>query len=392
MKKTTSVVTLTTLLAALVVNCVCLEPAHAEDGSVELSKSIHRSVFGKDAKGHDVELYTLNNSHGVKVRVTTYGATITEIDVPDKAGDIQDVVLGFDNLSSYESKSPYFGATVGRYANRIAGAKFTLGQSTYKLAANDGPNTLHGGKIGFDKYLWRAEPLLSSAEPAVKFTMTSLNGEEGFPGNLEVAVTFSLSEDDQLKLDYVATCDRPTPINLTNHTYFNLDGVKSGATILQHRLRLNSDFYTPVSKALLPTGKIEPVKNTPMDFTEPTAIGSRIDQVDGGYDHNFVVRRRNNELVEAAYVEDPRSGRTLRVFTTEPGIQFYSGNFLDGTIFGVGGIYLKHSGFTLEAQHYPDSVHHGNFPDTILRPSETYRQTTVYQFGVVADKGKLGPI
>ena len=384
MKKTTAVVTLTSVLAALMVNCVCLKPGFAADSFVELSKSIRRSVFGKDAKGQDVELYTLTNSHGMKVCVTTYGATITEIDVPDRAGDIQDVVLGFDNLAAYESRSPYFGATVGRYANRIAGAKFTLGQSTYKLAANDGPNTLHGGKVGFDKCIWRAEPLLSSPDAAVKFTRESLNGEEGFPGNLDVSVTFSLSEEDQLKIDYTATCDRPTPVNLTNHAYFNLSGVKSGATILQHRLRLNCDLYTPVNKALLPTGKIESVKKTAMDFTEPTAIGDRIDQVEGGYDHNFVVRRRNNELVEAAFVEDPKSGRTLRVLTTEPGIQFYSGNFLDGTIFGVGGIYLKHSAFTLEAQHYPDSVHHSNFPDTILRPSETYKQTTVYQFGAAA--------
>jgi aldose 1-epimerase len=384
MKKTTTMVWLTLLLATLVVDCACLEPACAEDSSVELSKSIHRAPFGKGAKGRDVELYTLNNAHGVTVKVTTYGATITEIDAPDRAGDIQDIVLGFDNLPSYEARSPYFGATVGRYANRIAGAKFSLGQSVYRLEANDGQNTLHGGKVGFDKCIWRAEPLLSSPDPAVKFTRESLNGEQGFPGNLDVSVTYSLSEENQLKIDYVATSDRPTPVNMTNHAYFNLAGVKSGATILQHRLRLNSDFYTPVSKTLLPTGKIESVKNTPMDFTDAKAIGSRIEQVEGGYDHNFVVRRRNNELVEAAYVEEPKSGRTLRVYTTEPGIQFYSGNFLDGTIFGVGGIYLKHSGFTLEAQHYPDSVHHSNFPDTILRPSDTYRQTTIYQFGVAA--------
>jgi aldose 1-epimerase len=388
MKKITTVIGLTSLLAALVVSPVCVKSANVEDNSVELSKAIRRASFGKNAKGQDVETYILTNSHGVTVKLITYGATITEIDVPDRTGNIQDVVLGFDNLSAYESKSPYFGATVGRYANRIAGAKFSLGQSVYKLTANDGLNTLHGGVVGFDKCIWRAEPLLSAPEPSVKFTRESLNGEEGFPGNLEVSVTYSLSEENQLKIDYTATTDRPTPVNMTNHAYFNLAGVKSGTTILQHRLRLNADQYTPVTKTLIPTGKIAPVKNTPMDFTEATPIGFRIDMVEGGYDHNFVVRRRNNELVEAAYVEEPVSGRTLRVFTTEPGVQFYSGNFLDGTIFGIGGIYLKNSGFTLEAQHYPDSIHHSNFPDTVLRPSDTYRQTTIYQFGVVSETGK----
>lgn len=345
--------------------------------------------FGQLESGEKVDVYTLENAAGVTARLMTYGATLTELHVPDAQGEIANVVLGFDNLTDFKSKSPYFGATVGRFANRIAGARFSLDGIEYKLVANNGPNTLHGGVRAIDKRVWQATPIEGPDGTSVKFTYTSPDMEEGFPGNLKLEVTYTLSNGSgeglktgsQLKIFYKATTDRATPINLTNHAYFNLDGAGNG-DILEHELQINADRYTPVDDDLIPTGELAPVKDTAMDFTSPQKIGARIAQVKGGYDHNYVLRSDKDQdgMALAAVCRGPGSGRTLKVLTTEPGVQFYSGNFLDGSAVGIGGAYKKHYGFTLETQHFPDSVHHDNFPDVILRPGQTYTQTTIYSF------------
>ncbi len=338
--------------------------------------------FGKTPEGMPVELYVLKNGR-MTVKVMTYGAIIAELHVPDRRGTPGDVVLGFDDLEGYLCNHPYFGATIGRVANRIAGGKFTLEGKEYALALNHGPNSLHGGRKGFDKVLWKAEEVSGPDGPAVKLTYLSRDGEEGYPGNLSASVTFTVTDDDSLRIDYTATTDKATPVNLTNHSYFHLAGPASG-TILDHELMLAADTYTPVDDTLIPTGEIASVRETPMDFTTPTPIGARIDQLKGdprGYDHNFVLRGGEKSPVLAARLYDPKSGRVMEVFTTEPGVQFYSGNFLDGTLKGKGGVvYRKHQGLCLETQHFPDSVHHANFPSIILRPSMTYTQTTIYRF------------
>lgn len=346
---------------------------------VKVFDNVTRTDFGTDMHGEQIDLYTLTNSGGMVAKVMTYGATLTELRVPDKRRKSVDIVLGFDSLRPYEEQSPYFGATVGRYANRISGAKFVLDGKDYYLAPNNSHNTLHGGIRGFDKRLWKAEPLNENGVAAVKFTYTSKDMEEGFPGNLTATVTYSLNNDNELRIDYTATTDKPTPINLTNHSYFDLAGAGM-ESVLKHQLRINADSYTPVDKQLIPTGAIEPVKGTPFDFSEPKDIGKEIEKVPGGYDHNFVLRQNKGDLKEAAVVVEPISGRTLTVLTTEPGVQFYTGNFLDGTIRGIGGLYPKHYAFTLEAQHFPDSLHHENWPSTILRPGENYKQSTIYKF------------
>jgi aldose 1-epimerase len=338
--------------------------------------------FGKTPDGTPVELYALKNGK-ITVKVMTYGAIVTEIDAPDRVGKEGDVVLGFDSLQGYLGTHPYFGATVGRVANRIARAKFSLGGHEYTLAANDGPHSLHGGKKGFDKVVWKAEPSSQEAGPSVKLTYHSRDGEEGYPGNLSVSVTFAVTDKDELKIDYEATTDKATPINLSNHSYFNLTG-RTTESILGHQLMLAADHYTPVDANLIPTGEIASVAGTPLDFTKPTAIGERINQLKGepvGYDHNFVLNSGGKALALAARVHEPKSGRLMEMFTTEPGVQFYTGNFLDGTIKGKDGIvYRQYHGFCLEAQHYPDSVHHANFPSVILEPGKTYTQTTIYKF------------
>ncbi len=351
-------------------------------GAAQSRRSVERMDFGKTPDGTPVELYVLSNGR-IRAKITTYGGIITELHVPDRQGKSADVVLGFDSLDGYLTRSPHFGAITGRVANRIAGASFTLDGHEYKLAANNGPNTLHGGKKGFDKVVWKAEDVSGPAGPAVKLTHLSPDGDEGFPGNLSVAVTYTLTPDDALRIDYSATTDKATPVNLTNHSYFNLAGHGSG-TILDHELTIAADEYTPSDDGFIPDGRLAPVRGTPLDFTTATAIGSRFDQIHkapGGYDDNFVIRPDARAPAFAVRVRDPKSGRVLEMATTEPAVQFYTGNFLDGTIRGKeGAVYVKNAGFCFEAQHFPDSLHHPNFPSIILRPGETYTQTTLYRF------------
>jgi aldose 1-epimerase len=343
---------------------------------------VTKTDFGK-ADGKSVELYTLTNAKGMKATVMTYGATLTGLWVPDRDGKLADVVLGFDDLQGYFKGHPFFGSTVGRVANRIAKGKFTLDGKDYKLFVNNGPNTLHGGQKGFDKQIWTAAPVPGKGGPAVKFTYTSPDGEEGYPGKLTASVTYTLTNDNELRLDYEATTDKATPVNLTNHSYFNLAG-QGTATILGHELTLEADKYTPPDDTLIPTGEIKTVKGTPLDFTTPHTIGERIDQLKGdprGYDHNFVLNSGGKKLASAARVREPKSGRVMEVLTTEPGVQLYTSNFLDGKLKGKGGVaYPQYGALCLETQHFPDSVNHTNFPSTILRPGETFRSTTVYRF------------
>lgn len=345
------------------------------------SGSLTKMDFGKTADGTPVALYTLSNGR-LTVKLMTYGAIVTEIHAPDRDGKPGDVALGFETLDGYLKGHPHFGALTGRFANRIAKGRFTLDGKTYQLPINNGPNTLHGGLKGFDKKVWKAEDVSGPAGPAIRMTYLSPDGEEGFPGNLSVAVTYTVTEDDALKIDYEATTDKPTPINLTNHTYFNLAGPGSG-TILDHEMMINADQYTAVDETLIPTGELASVKGTQLDFTTPMTIGARIDNIKGaagGYDHNYVLKGDGTTPVLAARVRDPKTGRVLETFTTEPGVQLYTGNFLDGSIKGKGATYSKRTGFCLETQHFPDSVNQPSFPSTILRPGETYRQTTIYKF------------
>jgi aldose 1-epimerase len=347
------------------------------DSSKTSQPAMNQQSFGKiDDK--DVIQYTLSNSKGMVVKILNYGGTITDIIVPDKNGEPGDVVLGFDSLSGYrQAGNPYFGALVGRYANRIANAKFTLDGKTYTLAPNNNGNTLHGGLKGFDKMIW------DSRQDGNSLTLTydSKDMEEGFPGNMHTQVVYTLTEDNELKIDYTATSDKPTPVNLTNHSYFNLSAGKS-PTIEDHELTLNADKYTIVNDKLIPTGKHPQVKGTPMDFSTPKKIGKDLGSVKGGYDHNYVLNKSGNGLSLAAAVHDPLSGRYMEVLTTQPGVQFYTGNFLDGSLKGTrnGANYGQHSGFCLETQHFPDSPNQPSFPSTILKPGETYHETTVYKF------------
>src|SRR5215218_3554935 len=344
--------------------------------------------FGQTPDRKRVELYTLTNSRGMQVRVITYGAIIQAIRVPDKSGRAADVTLGFDSLQGYLSESPYFGAIVGRYANRIARGRFTLGGRTYRLATNNGPNHLHGGLKGFDKVVWRGESFHRGDTAGVKLEHTSPDRDEGYPGTVRVRVTYTLTPDNELIVDYAASADRPTPLNLSQHSYFNLAGEGSG-DILKHVLTIDADRYTPVDSTLIPTGALASVANTPFDFRRPTAIGARIDKNDPqltygkGYDHNFVLNRTGSDLQHAVRVLDSKTGRTLDISTTEPGLQFYSGNFLDGTITGKGGHRYRHrSALVLETQHFPDSPNQPSFPSTILRSGQEYRSKTVFTFGV----------
>ncbi len=339
------------------------------------------SDFGKTADGTPVKQFTIKNAKGVTIKVMTRGATITEWDVPDKDGKPVDVVLGYDNVAGYEAGSNYFGATAGRVANRIANASFNIDGKQYKLTANDNTNTLHGGvKRSLDKVVWEGKALPSG--DGVELSYTSPDGEEGFPGDLKIKQTIKLNDDGALRIDYEATTDKPTPVNICNHTYFNLAGAGS-PTILDHELKLEADKYTPVDRLLIPTGEIADVKGTVFDFTQFHKIGERIATLNsapgGGYDHNWVLRNQTGQLALAATVKEPTSGRTLTVLTTEPGIQFYAGNFLNGGKGKDGKSYAKRSGLCLETQHYPNSVNTPAFPNTVLRPGDTYKHTVVYQ-------------
>ncbi|MCE5215712.1 galactose mutarotase [bacterium] len=343
--------------------------------------SLQMMPFGQTPEGTPVDLYVLTNANGCVAKLITYGALLTELWVPDRNSKLGDVVLGFDSLAGYLGEHPYFGSTVGRVGNRIAKGRFTLDGKTYTLATNDGPNALHGGRKGFNRVVWKAAPAMTAEGPSVRFTYLSKDGEEGYPGNLKSTVVYTLTNKDALKIEYWATTDKATPINLTNHSYFNLAGAETGG-ILRHRLELNADYYTPVDSTLIPTGEITSVTGTPLDFTKPHRIGERIAQMGGkpvGYDHNLVLRGTGLKL--AAHVDELTSGRMMDMYTTEPGVQFYTGNFLDGSIKGKGGVtYNQYHGFCLEAQHYPDSINQPSFPSTVLRPGQVYRQTTVYRF------------
>jgi aldose 1-epimerase len=347
---------------------------------------ITRHPFGQMPNGDVVERFTLNHG-GITVRVITLGGIITEIHTPDRAGQRDDIVLGFDSLDGYLKGHPYFGCITGRYCNRIAQGRFVLEGIEYQLAKNNGPHHLHGGNVGFDKVLWRAKELKRDNGVGIELTRRSPDGEEGYPGNLDVAVRYVVTPEGELVIEYEATTDKATPVNLTNHTYFNLGGIRGGS-VLDHELMLNAASITPTDETLIPTGKIQPVKGTPFDFTEFKPIGKDIDKVGGnpsGYDVNYVINRQDGPgLPLAAKVRHPKTGRTLEIYTTEPGVQLYTGNFLDGTITGKGGVaYQKHFGFCLETQHFPDSPNHPDFPTTILKPGQTFQSKTVYRFGVM---------
>jgi aldose 1-epimerase len=346
----------------------------------EPKMDIQKQTFGQLPDGQQVDLYILTNGKGLTAKVMTYGATLVSLGVPDRNEDIADITLGCDDIEGYMAASPYFGSTVGRYANRIAKGKFALEGEEYTLATNNGENHLHGGIKGFDKVLWQAEPFREEKMVGVKFVYFSKDGEEGYPGNLACTVSYMLNDRNELNIVYEAETDKATPVNLTHHSYFNLAGQGEG-DILAHELMIAANKYTPVDASLIPTGEIRAVADSPMDFTTPHAIGERIDQVEGGYDHNFVLRSDGGSLSLAASVYEPKTGRVMEVLTTEPGIQFYSGNFLDGTITGKAGkVYHQHYGFCLEPQHFPDSPNKPNFPSTILQPGAKYLTRTLFKF------------
>jgi aldose 1-epimerase len=357
---------------------VALLPLAAQDGNVQIKKT----PFGTMPDGTTVDLFTLTTPKGISAAITNYGGIVVSLKTPDKSGKSGDIVLGFDDLKGYLQDEPYFGALIGRYANRIAKAKFTLDGKEYKLAANDNGNSLHGGKKGFDKVVWNA----SAAGGSLTLTYVSKDGEEGYPGTLTAKVVYTLSADGELKIDYSATTDKNTILNLTNHSYFNLAG---SGDILGNELTLLAGRYTPVDAGLIPTGELRSVKGTPFDFLTPHKVGERIEAKDeqiklgGGYDHNWVLDSSSGKLAKAAVVHEPTSGRTLEVWTTQPGIQFYTGNFLDGKLTGKGGIvYRRRSALCLETQHFPDSPNQPKFPTTELKPGQTYHQVTVWKFGV----------
>ena len=346
--------------------------------------SANEEGFGQTPDGRQVVLYTLTNPNGVKARITNYGAILVSLEVPDRTGSLADITLGFDSLDGYLKGPPfhpYFGATVGRYANRIGKAQFTLDGVMYKLAANNDENHLHGGTKGFDKVVWNTvECKAESQKTWLKMSYISEDDEEGYPGNMACTVTYTLTEDNELKISYEAETDKTTILNLTNHSYFNLAGQGTG-DILDHELTLNADKYTPVDEGLIPTGEIKNVSDSPMDFTSSMSIGSRIKQVEGGYDHNYVLNSGGGALASCAEVYEPSSGRVMTIHTTEPGVQFYTGNFLDGTLTGKSGrVYQQHYGFCLETQHFPDSPNKPDFPTVVLQPGQKYTSETVYKF------------
>ena len=354
--------------------------------TIHAATKIARADFGKMPDGTPVQIFTLTNDHGLEARICTYGGAVVSLKTPDRSGHMADIVQGFDTLEGYLNPAvPYFGALIGRYGNRIGHARFTLDGKEYHLPVNNGENTLHGGDKGFDKVVWTPREL---KDGGLELTYTSKDGEMGFPGTLKATVQYHLTPANELRIDYNATTDKDTVVNLTNHSYWNLKGAGNG-TILDHILTIKASKFTPVDAGLIPTGELKPVAGTPFDFTKPTAIGARIEQSDeqlklgGGYDHNFVLDRTGSGLSMAALVEEPSTGRVMEVDTTEPAVQFYTGNFLDGTLKGKGGLtYPKRAALCLETQHFPDSPNKPNFPTTELKPGQTYKSTTVYRFSV----------
>lgn len=354
------------------------------DSSAMVRPEIKKQTFGQTASGESVALYTLSNANGLEARIMTYGGTVVSLKVPDRHGKLGDVVLGYETLDGYLKNSPYFGAIIGRYGNRIGRGSFSLNGKQYALPKNNGDNTLHGGIKGFDKVVWKAKEIKGKGWVGLQLSYLSKDGEEGFPGNLSVTVVYTLTNNNELKIDYSAATDKTTVINLTHHSYFNLAGEGS---ILNHELAINANRFTPVDAGLIPTGELRDVKGTPMDFTQPAAIGARIEQPDEqltlgkGYDHNWVLKEGGGKLTIAARAYEPGSGRMMEVYTTEPGLQFYSGSFLDGSITGKGGqVYKQRYGFCLETQHFPDSPNKPGFPSTVLKPGQIYKTTTIYQF------------
>ena len=360
-------------------------------GSVMTSaaaQGIEKKPYGRLADGTQVDIYVLTNANGVEAAITNYGGIVVSLKVPDRAGKFGDVVLGRGSLEEYVQSSPFFGCLVGRYGNRIAKGKFMLNGATYTLAVNNGPNHLHGGIRGFDKVVWQAKPTSTQAGPALELRYTSKDGEEGYPGTLAVTVTYTLTDANELRIDYAATTDKDTVVNLTNHSYFNLEG-DGAVDVLSHELQINASRFTPVDENLIPLGELRPVLGTPFDFTRPHTIGERINADDeqmrrgSGYDHNFVVDGAACQLRLAARAFSAKTGRMLEVLTTEPGVQFYTGNFLDGTLRGkTGALCGKRSGFCLETQHYPDSPNQPSFPSTVLKPGDKYQTTTIYRFSI----------
>ena len=381
MNKNSQLFTLTSLgiLAAGLIGCESM--SHTPKGTIT------KADFGKTPDGTAVELYTLRNSKGMEATIMTYGGIVTSLKTPDRNGKLGDVVLGYDNLAGYIKSTPYFGALIGRYGNRIAHGKFSLDGTTYQLATNNGVNALHGGLIGFDKVVWSVEEAeVGEHGPKLELTYLSKDGEEGYPGNLKIHATYTVTEENALQVKFKATTDKKTVVNLTHHSYFNLRG---SGDILGHLVTIHADKFTPVDGGLIPTGELRPVAGTPFDFTTPHTIGERINDADeqlklgGGYDHNWVVNKKACCALELmAKVSEPTTGRTMEVWSTEPATQFYAGNFLDGTITGKGGwTYQYRNGFCFEPQHYPDSPNHPDFPSTELKPGETYHNTIIYKFG-----------
>src|ERR1700726_2977587 len=361
---------------------MALTIAHGQASAQSQTPGVKNSVFGKTKDGREAHLYTLSNKSGMQVIISDFGGTVVSIKVPDRNGKIGDVVLGYDTLAGYQEGTASFGATVGRYANRIGGAKFSLDGKEYTLEKNNGDNHLHGG---FNKVLWDAEPGAGKGGASLKIHYLSKDGEENFPGNLSVTVVYTLTDRNELKIDYSATTDKKTVLNLTNHSYFNLN--PASGDVLQHVLMIQADKFTPVDAGLIPTGELRSIAGTPFDFRKPTAIGARIDQDDEqlklgkGYDHNFVLNKKGKGVELAARVVEPTTGRVLEVLTSEPGVQFYSGNFLDGAVRGKSGkVYGRRSALCLETQHFPDSPNHPTFPTTELKPGEKYYSTTIYKF------------
>ncbi len=387
MPKITRPIIVLILVASVLSYIGCTSPPPPPEPQTKTTGTVSKEPFGTK-EGVQMDLYTLRNKNGLEARITNYGGIVVSLKVPDRTGQLGDVVLGFDTLDGYLSpeylkSNPYFGALIGRYGNRIGKAQFTLDGKVYKLAANNGPNHLHGGIKGFDKVVWDARPV-EGEEPALKLHYLSKDGEEGYPGNLDVTAVYSLTNDNALKLEFTATTDKDTIVNLTHHSYFNLAGKGDN---LGHEVMINADKFTPVDSTLIPTGELRSVAGTPLDFRTATAIGARINQENEqlkfgkGYDHNWVINKPLGELGLMARVTEPTTGRIMEVYSTEPGLQFYSGNFLDGTLKGKGGwVYQFRNGFCMEPQHYPDSPNKPDFPSVVLKPGQTYKNTIIYKF------------